>query len=84
MKPRLAPCRDIKGVKDVRVMGATGVVELDRIDDIHALRVRFLDEGVLIRPVENVVYLTPSFTIGADDLATLTGVIVNVVASLKH
>ena len=66
----LAPCRGLPGVKDVRVKGAIGVVELDRIDDLDALRARFVDEGVFVRPFGNVVYLTPAFTIGADDLAT--------------
>src|SRR5207237_2756659 len=42
----LAPCRDLPGVKDVRVMGAIGVVELHRIDDLEGLRARFLEEGV--------------------------------------
>src|SRR5690606_27152748 len=61
----LAGLADTAGVRDVRVMGAIGVVELDRIDDLHGLRARFLAEGVLVRPVENVVYLTPPFTISA-------------------
>ena len=55
----LAPCRDLPGVKDVRVRGAIGVVELDRIDDLGALRARFVGEGVFIRPFGSVVYLTP-------------------------
>jgi adenosylmethionine-8-amino-7-oxononanoate aminotransferase len=71
----LAPCRKFSGVRDVRVKGAIGVVELDRIADHSALRRRFLDEGVWVRPFGNIVYLTPSFTIGEDELAVLTGTI---------
>src|SRR5580692_8601032 len=37
----LEPCRKLPGVKDVRVKGAIGVVELDRIKDLNALRQRF-------------------------------------------
>jgi adenosylmethionine-8-amino-7-oxononanoate aminotransferase len=68
----LAPCRGLPNVKDVRVRGAIGVIELDHIDDVEDLRARFVDAGVFIRPFGSVVYLTPAFTIGADDLATLT------------
>ena len=71
----LAPCRKFSGVRDVRVKGAIGVVELERIDDHAALRRRFLDEGVWIRPFGNIVYLTPAFTIGEAELARLTGAI---------
>src|SRR6185437_1740208 len=74
----LAPCRGLPGVKDVRVKGAIGVVELDHIDDINALRSRFIAEGVFIRPIENVVYLTPAFTISTDDLKSLTDAIIRV------
>ena len=38
----------------------------------NALRARFVEEGVFIRPFGNVIYLTPSFTIGADELSKLT------------
>src|SRR5262249_58868301 len=55
----LAPCRGLPGVKDVRVKGAIGVVELDRIDDLEALPARFVEEGVFVRPFGTVVYLTP-------------------------
>ena len=59
----LARCRELPGVKDVRVKGAIGVVELDRIDDLDGLRARFVEEGVFIRPFGSIVYLTPPFTI---------------------
>jgi adenosylmethionine---8-amino-7-oxononanoate aminotransferase len=75
----LAPCRGMPGVKDVRVQGAIGVVELDRIDDLDGMRARFAAEGVFIRPFGTTVYLTPAFTIAPDELATLTRAVVKVV-----
>jgi adenosylmethionine-8-amino-7-oxononanoate aminotransferase len=71
----LSPCRDLPGVKDVRVRGAIGVVEMERVGDLDAMRARFVEEGVFIRPFGNIVYLTPAFTIGEDELAQLTGAI---------
>jgi adenosylmethionine-8-amino-7-oxononanoate aminotransferase len=71
----LEPCRKLPGVKDVRVKGAIGVVELDRIKNLNALRQRFVAEGVFIRPFGSIVYLTPAFTIAEDELAKLTDVV---------
>lgn len=79
----LEPCRGLPRVRDVRVKGAIGVVELDRIDDLVALRSRFTAEGVYIRPFGRIVYLTPAFTIGEDELAKLTAAIVKVVGELR-
>ena len=78
----LAPARDFPRVKDVRVKGAIGVVELDHIDDLSALRARFVDEGVFVRPFGNIVYLSPAFTIAPDELNTLTSAVLKVVRSL--
>ncbi len=58
--------------------GAIGVVELERIDDLEGLRARFVAEGVFVRPFGSIVYLTPAFTIGAEELAKLTGTVVTV------
>jgi adenosylmethionine-8-amino-7-oxononanoate aminotransferase len=82
MAQGLAPCRGMPGVKEVRVRGAIGVVELDRIDDLDGMRARFAAEGVFIRPFGSTVYLTPAFTILPDELATLTGAVVKVVGEL--
>src|SRR5215467_12191430 len=78
----LGRCRGLPAVKDVRVKGAIGVVELDRIDDLDGLRARFLEEGVFIRPFGSIVYLTPAFTISDQELATLMRAVVKVVGSL--
>jgi adenosylmethionine-8-amino-7-oxononanoate aminotransferase len=71
-------CRDLPGVTDVRVRGALGVVELERIDDLNALRRAFVDRGTFIRPIGNVIYLAPALTIGEGDVAFLTRAIADV------
>jgi adenosylmethionine-8-amino-7-oxononanoate aminotransferase len=76
----LEPCRMLPGVKDVRVKGAIGVVELERIKDLNALRQRFVAEGVFIRPFGSIVYLTPALTIAEDELGKLTNAVRRVVA----
>jgi adenosylmethionine-8-amino-7-oxononanoate aminotransferase len=76
----LESCRKLPRVKNVRVKGAIGVVELDRIDDLNALRQRFIADGVFIRPFGSIVYLTPAFTIAEDELAKLMDAIRRVLA----
>ncbi|HEY6024823.1 MAG TPA: adenosylmethionine--8-amino-7-oxononanoate transaminase [Pseudolabrys sp.] len=79
----LAPCRGLARVKDVRVKGAIAAVELDRIDELNVLRARFVEQGVFVRPIGNVIYLTPAFTIAGDELKMLTNAVVRIVADLK-
>jgi adenosylmethionine-8-amino-7-oxononanoate aminotransferase len=81
MARALEPCRALPGVRDVRVRGAIGVVELDRIEDVGALRAAFVAQGVFIRPFGSIIYLTPSFTISPDELSALTGAIVKVLSA---
>jgi adenosylmethionine-8-amino-7-oxononanoate aminotransferase len=75
----LKTCRGARGVKDVRVRGAIGAVEMESPPNLQTLRDAFLEEGVFIRPFGNVIYLTPAFTIAPDELQVLTGAVVNVV-----
>jgi adenosylmethionine---8-amino-7-oxononanoate aminotransferase len=76
----LEPCRNLPGVEDVRVLGAIGVAELSRIENLNALRQRFVAEGVFVRPFGSIVYLTPAFTITDDELAGLTAAVKGVLA----
>ena len=71
----LEPCRHAPGVVDVRVKGAIGVVEFEREPDRRALQQKLIARGVWARPFGRIVYLTPAFTIGEDDLARLTGAV---------
>ena len=79
----LAPCRELPWVRDVRVLGAIGVVELDRVEDREALKRRLIEAGVWVRPFGNVVYLTPALTIAADELDTLMRAVVAVLRAQR-
>jgi adenosylmethionine-8-amino-7-oxononanoate aminotransferase len=79
LRASLEPCRQASGVVDVRVLGAIGVVEFAAPADASALCARFAAEGVWIRPMGRVVYLTPPFVVSDAELAALTGAIRRVV-----
>lgn len=79
LKRELAPARNASNVVDVRVMGAIGVIELRQLDRI-ALRQKFVERGVWIRPFGNIVYTTPPLTISQGDLSALTTAMVDVVS----
>jgi adenosylmethionine-8-amino-7-oxononanoate aminotransferase len=80
----LEPCRGLAGVRDVRVQGAIGVVEMDKIANLDALKRRFVENGVFIRPFGRIIYLTPAFTITQEELKQLTDAIVGTVANLER
>ena len=72
LRAGLEPCRALPGVVDVRVQGAIGVVQLAEDVDVYALRPRFVDQGVWVRPFKDVVYLMPPLVIEEEDLGVLT------------
>lgn len=74
----LSKVRDINSVVDVRVRGAIGVIQLSEIDDLDWLKTQFIDRGVFIRPLGDVIYLTPAFTISEDELSQLTDAVIDV------
>jgi len=58
-------------VHDVRIRGAVAAVELVDDFDIHAARQWFIDEGVFIRPLGRVIYLSPAYTLNPGQLSIL-------------
>ncbi|NTU52321.1 MAG: adenosylmethionine--8-amino-7-oxononanoate transaminase [Chlorobiaceae bacterium] len=72
LKEGLAPCRGVAGVREVRVLGAIGVVELDQPVDMARIQKRFVEMGVWVRPFGRLVYLMPPFIISTQELCFLT------------
>ena len=79
----LSEARALPNVKDVRVKGAVGVVELAGNLPIDWLRRRFIDKGVWIRPFGNIIYLTPAFSINKADLCHLVESIIKVIEEMN-
>jgi adenosylmethionine-8-amino-7-oxononanoate aminotransferase len=71
MRRELAAYRDDPRVRDVRVLGAIGVVETHADVDVAAAQARFVEAGVWIRPFRNLIYLMPPYVIDAADLSRL-------------
>lgn len=79
----LAACREQPHVADVRVLGAIGVVELDRTVDMYTIQHEFVSEGVWVRPFGKLIYLMPPYLIDEADLQALTAAVVKIVKKLS-
>jgi adenosylmethionine-8-amino-7-oxononanoate aminotransferase len=73
-RERLAAIRNHPAVGDVRSIGTVAAIELRADDAGYASRLRpllykfFLDAGVLLRPLGNVVYVLPPYVIAPEQL----------------
>ncbi|MFL6022296.1 MAG: adenosylmethionine--8-amino-7-oxononanoate transaminase [Marmoricola sp.] len=75
----LAAAHDLGSVSDVRILGAVGVLELDRPVDVPAVTTAALDRGVWVRPFRNLVYTMPPYVSTPEDVATITAAMLGAV-----
>ncbi|MEU3448963.1 adenosylmethionine--8-amino-7-oxononanoate transaminase [Streptomyces thermolilacinus] len=71
LREGLEAARGLPGVKDVRVLGAIGVVQLDHPVDIAAATAAAVREGVWLRPFRDLVYVMPPYVTGDEDVARI-------------
>ena len=67
----LSTALSLPGVRDVRVLGAIGVVQLDHPVDMAAATAAAVREGVWLRPFRDLVYTMPPYVTGDDDVARI-------------
>lgn len=77
LKIELLPIGNALSVKDVRVLGGIGVVEMKEAIDVPSAQKFFVDRGVWIRPFRNLLYIMPPYVISKDDLHRLTSAMVD-------
>ncbi|MCX4556195.1 adenosylmethionine--8-amino-7-oxononanoate transaminase [Streptomyces phaeochromogenes] len=75
LREGLAPAAELPGVRDVRVLGAIGVVQLDHEIDMAAANRAAVREGVWLRPFRDLVYTMPPYVTGDADLARITAAV---------
>ncbi|MER6540370.1 adenosylmethionine--8-amino-7-oxononanoate transaminase [Streptomyces sp900105755] len=71
LREGLAPAREFAGVRDVRVLGAIGVVQLDHEVDMKAATAAAVREGVWLRPFRDLVYTMPPYVTDDADVARI-------------
>ncbi|MFI8103144.1 adenosylmethionine--8-amino-7-oxononanoate transaminase [Streptomyces sp. NPDC086023] len=71
LREGLAGAAALPGVKDVRVLGAVGVVQLDHEVDMAAATRAAVREGVWLRPFRDLIYTMPPYVSSDEDVARI-------------
>jgi adenosylmethionine---8-amino-7-oxononanoate aminotransferase len=71
LRAGLEPALELPAVTDVRVLGAIGVIQLDRPVDIARATAVAVGHGVWLRPFRDLIYTMPPYVIDAPELARL-------------
>jgi adenosylmethionine-8-amino-7-oxononanoate aminotransferase len=78
----LAPAGELAAVKEVRVLGGVGVVQLTEPVDVVAVTRAALEHGVWVRPFRDLVYTMPPYISTSEEIATIGEAIVSAVSEV--
>jgi adenosylmethionine-8-amino-7-oxononanoate aminotransferase len=76
LREGLEAARELPGVLDVRVLGAIGVVQLEREVDVAAATHAAVKRGVWLRPFRDLLYTMPAYVMEREDLAVVAAAVV--------
>jgi len=79
LKQKLNKALSLEQVKDVRVLGAIGVIETKEVVNVEQLQSFFVEQGVWIRPFRNLIYIMPPYIITKEDLEHVCAVMLEAI-----
>lgn len=79
LKELLVPAAHIPGVKEVRVLGSIGVIEMESPVDVGAFQKLCVQKGIWVRPFGRNVYVMPPYIISRDELEKLVTATIDIV-----
>jgi adenosylmethionine---8-amino-7-oxononanoate aminotransferase len=82
LRDGLSAAAELPGVADVRVLGAIGVIEMDRPVDLRVATPVALDHGVWLRPFRNLIYAMPPYICTPEEIGQITSAMVGVARAL--
>ena len=71
LQTALLPIKSHPKVKDIRVLGGIGVIELNEAIKVADIQKYFVKNNVWIRPFRNLIYIMPPYIINQTDLGRL-------------
>jgi adenosylmethionine-8-amino-7-oxononanoate aminotransferase len=77
----LCPAAGLEPVRDVRVLGAVGVVQLTSAVDVPRVTRAALEQGVWVRPFRDLVYTMPPYIATSEEIAAIGAAITSAVAA---
>lgn len=84
LSQQLPPIASLSNVKEVRWLGAIGVVELHHPVEMVSIQQAFVDYGIWVRPFGKLVYIMPPFIIQPKQLSKLTQGLYEVLKPLQN
>ncbi len=80
----LEGCRGLPGVRDVRTLGAIGVIEFDNPLDMGWIQPLLVEKGIWLRPFGRLLYAMPPFIISDKELNKIITVMAEVTHLISH